>query len=328
MIDYNSLNRILIIRLSSLGDILLATPLVRSLKKKHPHILIDFLLREEYSDIYKYNPYINKLFAYKRDNETPEEIMSIKYDLILDLQNNIRSAGIRKKIKSERVTIFNKRTLDKLLLVKFKINRLKDAKQIPVRYAEALNNFELDDEGLELFIENKTPTISKHKNRYIGFAPGSRHFTKMWPEDYYITIGKKLNEAGYSIILFGGKDDRELCKRMSNEIPGSMDLSNDDDLLMTAVNMKECLALVCSDSGLMHTACAVKIPVLAFYGSTVREFGFTPFRNKNLILENNTLSCRPCSHIGRESCPKKHFKCMLEITPELAFNRLKDLINS
>jgi heptosyltransferase-2 len=77
----------------------------------------------------------------------------------------------------------------------------------------------------------------------------------------------------------------------------------------------------------MHTACAVKVPVIAFYGSTVREFGFTPFRNKNLILENNTLSCRPCSHIGRESCPKKHFKCMLEITPELAFNRLKNLIN-
>jgi heptosyltransferase-2 len=324
--DYNSLNRILIIRLSSLGDILLATPLVRSLKKKHPHILIDFLLREEYSDIYKYNPFINKLFAYKGDNKTPEEIMSIKYDLVLDLQNNIRSAGIRKKIKSERVTIFNKRTLDKLLLVKFKINRLKDAKQIPVRYAEALDNFELDDEGLELFIENKTPTISKYKNRYIGFAPGSRHFTKMWPEDYYITIGKKLNEAGYSIILFGGKDDRELCDRISKEIPGSQDLSNDNDLLLTAVNMKECIAVVCNDSGLMHTACAVKVPVLAFYGSTVREFGFTPFRNKNFILENNTLTCRPCSHIGRENCPKKHFKCMLDLTPDLAFGKLKELI--
>ena len=78
----------------------------------------------------------------------------------------------------------------------------------------------------------------------------------------------------------------------------------------------------------MHVACAMRIPVLAFFGSTVREFGFTPFRNKNLILENNTLTCRPCSHIWRDSCPKKHFKCMLEITPELAFNRIKELIQS
>lgn len=311
-----------------MGDILLTTPLVRSLKKKYPHILTDFLLREEYSDTYKYSPYINKLFTFKRDNEIPEELKSIRFDLILDLQNNIRSAGLRKKIKSDSVRVFNKRTFDKLLLVKFKMNRLKEAKQIPVRYTEVLDNFELDEEGIELFIENKETSIIKFDKRYIGVAPGSRHFTKMWPEDYYISLGRKLNNEGYIVILFGGKDDRELCKRISEQIPGSIDLSNENDLLQTAVNMKECMALICNDSGLMHLACAVKIPVLAFFGSTVQEFGFTPFRNKNLILENDTLTCRPCSHIGRENCPRKHFKCMLELTPDSAFDKLKNLINT
>jgi len=329
LIDYNSLNRILIIRLSSLGDILLSTPLVRSLKKKYPHILVDFLLREEYSEVYTYNPYINKLFILKRENKTiPEELSTTKYDLVIDLQNNFRSAGIRKKLKSEEVRLFNKRTIDKLLLVNFKINKLKDAEQIPIRYANSLENFQLDEEGFDLFTGKTKPSINRKEKKYIGFAPGSRHFTKTWPKDYYLSLGKKLNDEGYTIVLFGGKDDKDLCKEISFEIPGSINLSNDNDLHSTAVNMKECLAVVCNDSGLMHIACAMKVPVLAFFGSTVREFGFTPFRNKNLILENNTLTCRPCSHIGRAQCPKKHFKCMLEITPELAFNKLKELINS
>jgi heptosyltransferase-2 len=73
----------------------------------------------------------------------------------------------------------------------------------------------------------------------------------------------------------------------------------------------------------MHTATAVGIPVIAFYGSTVKEFGFTPYKAKNLILENNYLSCRPCTHIGRSSCPKKHFKCMKDVSPQLAIEKLK-----
>ncbi len=92
--------------------------------------------------------------------------------------------------------------------------------------------------------------------------------------------------------------------------------------------MKKCEAVVCNDSGLMHTACSQKIPVLVFFGSTVKEFGFTPYKNKNIILENNSLSCRPCTHIGKSYCPKGHFKCMLEIEPGIAFNKLNILLGS
>jgi heptosyltransferase-2 len=92
--------------------------------------------------------------------------------------------------------------------------------------------------------------------------------------------------------------------------------------------MKKCRAIVCNDSGLMHTACAMKVPVLSFFGSTVKEFGFTPYRCRNLILENNSLTCRPCSHTGRARCPKGHFKCMLELTPEKAFEALMTLVEN
>jgi heptosyltransferase-2 len=303
--------------------------LVRSLKTRYPHLLINFLLREEYQDVYLHNPNINKLFLLKRKNEDlSQNLITGKYDIVIDLQNNFRSAGIRNKIKSNTRIIFNKKTLDKLLLVKFKINRLKNAEQIPVRYAKAIDNFHLDDGRLDLFTGDIKPSINGKERKYIGFAPGSRHFTKMWPKDYYINLGKKLNEENYIIVLFGGKDDRKICEEVSENIPDSINLSNENDLLSTAVNMKECKAIVCNDSGLMHAACAMDIPVLTFFGSTVREFGFSPYKNKNLMLENNALSCRPCSHIGRESCPKKHFKCMLELNPGLAFNKLMELINT
>lgn len=287
-------------------------------------------MREEYQDVLINNPYINKLFLFKRNKKIniPDELISGKYDLIIDLQNNIRSAGTRDKIKSDSVRIFDKRTLDKLLLVKFKINNLKEAKQIPVRYAESVDRFELDEDGLDLFTGNEKASINGKDKNYIGFAPGSRHFTKSWPEDYYISLGKKLSDEGKTIVLFGGKEDTKLCEEISKSIFNSIDLSNNNNLLLTAANMKECKAIVCNDSGLMHTACAMKVPVLAFFGSTVTEFGFTPYNNKNLILENKTLSCRPCTHIGRENCPKKHFKCMLELSPGDAYNKLIGLINS
>lgn len=323
-------NKILIIRLSSLGDILLSTPLIRTLKENHPKIKIDFLLKEQYKDALSNNPFIERLFFYQYEknelNSLLKKLKNENYDLLVDLQNNFRSTQIRKELKSKFVK-FNKKNIDKFLLVNFKINLMKGANQIPQRYADSLE-LKLDNEGLDLFTKNKPSGKLKEENKYIGFCPGSRHFTKMWPKENYIEVGNLLNKAGYKVVLLGGKDDKEICLEISKNIPSSINLCNDDDILQTAANMKKCLAIACNDSGLMHTACAMQIPVLTFFGSTVREFGFTPYKNKNVILENNSLSCRPCSHIGRASCPKGHFKCMLEITPQLAFEKLITLINS
>ena len=93
-----------------------------------------------------------------------------------------------------------------------------------------------------------------------------------------------------------------------NCFPTAINLCNEDNILQTVTDMKKCRAIVCNDSGLMHAACAAGVPVVSFFGSTVKEFGFTPYNNKNLILENNSLSCRPCSHIGREKCPEIAFQ--------------------
>lgn len=321
--------KILVVRLSSLGDILLTTPLIRSLKKINPKLEIHFVLREEYKDVLLHNPFISKLITLKREdsNSTKKEILSKNnYDFVIDLQNNLRSRYLTNSLVCPKVR-FRKLSWQKFLLVKFKINKLSDALPIPERYASVIDDLNLDREGLDLFANKKSSESLNGLTNLIGFCPGSRHYTKMWPKEYYIELGKKSIGNGFNIVLFGGNDDKEICTEISSSLSKCVNLCNDNDILQTAADMKMCKTIVCNDSGLMHTACAVKVPIIAIFGSTVKEFGFTPYRSINLILENKSLTCRPCSHIGRSNCPKKHFKCMKEITPEMVNNSLIQLLN-
>lgn len=323
--NLKSLEKILIIRLSSLGDILLTTPIIRSLKNSYPNLKINFLLRQKYNDVLTQNPYLSKIFFYESGNESYQNLLdSLKqenFDLIIDLQNNLRSYKIRKKLKVPSYQ-FHKRSFDKFLLVNFKINHLKNAPQIPVRYAKTIANLSLDENSLDL-ISDKLPSDKLNENKnLIGFAPGSRHFTKMWPKEYFAQLGNKLVDKGFTIVLMGGTDDIQICNEISLGIKDSINLCNNNDLLQTAADMSKMKLLVCNDSGMMHVASSAKVPVAVIFGSSVKEFGFAPYKNKNLILENKLLSCRPCSHIGRERCPKGHFKCMLKITPESVFDEI------
>ena len=323
-------NKLLIVRLSSLGDILLSTPLIRSIKIRYPRIEIDFVVREEYKDLLLLNPHLRNIIIYNNDEHKlkllKNKICENNYDLIINLQNNLRS-WLLLKCYGSSVVGFKKNNINKFLLVNFNINNLKNAKQIPVRYASTLENFHLDDQGLELFTDKiQNPVLNGIEN-LVGICPGSKHFTKMWPEEYFIQLGKLLTKNGFKIVLFGGNDDIKVCERISSKLSFAINLCNDNNILQTAADMKCCKLIYCNDSGLMHTATAVNIPVIAFFGSTVKEFGFTPYNSKNLILENNSLSCRPCTHIGRDSCPKKHFECMKEITPQSAFEKLSLLFN-
>jgi heptosyltransferase-2 len=224
------------------------------------------------------------------------------------------------------VVKFRKKNIYKFLLVHFKINKLKDAPPIPVRYAQAINGLKLDDEGLEFYTDRQpNPKLNKNTN-YIGLCPGSKHFTKRWPKEYFLDLGKRFGEAGYTVLLFGGNEDENLCEEISGNLNPAINLCGNDDVLQTAADMKMCKVVYTNDSGLMHLAAALKVPVMAFFGSTVKEFGFSPYNAKSFVLEIEGLSCRPCTHIGRKSCPKKHFKCMKEISPATAFNCLRKLL--
>ncbi len=322
--DISGIKKILIIRLSSMGDILLATPLIRSIKNQNPSAEIDFVVKEEFFEVIKNNPHLTNIFRYsKKSAEKKELINSLKsrtYNILIDLQNNRRSAELTSRLHA-RTFRLKKNNIKKFLLVHFKINRLKNYPHIPIRYAQTAG-VNLDDEGLEIFTDDVADTNLKLNERYIGLCPGAKHFTKRWPKEYFVELGINLELNGYKIVLFGGTTERETIDEIASELKDPINLCN-DSILKTAANMRMCNLIYTNDSGAMHLACAVKIPVIAFFGSTVREFGFFPYKTQNVVLEIDSLPCRPCTHFGRKSCPLKHFKCMRDISTEMAFNTIR-----
>ncbi len=326
-------SKILIIRLSSLGDALLTTPVIRALKNKYPEKEFYFLVEDKFADAVRYNPNLTEVITYDKSDSGKnqlEKIKSINADFVIDLQNNIRSKNIVKYLKVPSVK-FIKPTIEKFFLVKFKINFYKKILSIPEMYASALGKeFSLDQNGLDFYYEDgkKAVNASAKDAKKIAFCPGSQHFTKQYPAEYFIQLGKKLTNDGYEITLLGGKSDRKICAEISSAIKGSKDESNDNNLFELAREMSRSSAVVCNDSGLMHLAAAVGTPVAAIFGSTVKEFGFFPYKAKSIVIENENLSCRPCSHIGKSKCKEGHFKCMLDLTPEIVYEKLNKLLEN
>ncbi len=327
--EFAGKKKILIIRISSLGDILLTTPVIRSLKNQFPENEISFLVDENFSDAIKFNPNLSKLFYYDKETRGKEVIGKLKnenFDFVIDLQNNIRSKNVVKSLKAKSVK-FVKPTLEKFLLVKFKLNLFKKIKPIPLLYASSLGeNFVLDNRGLDFYLAENLKASHKGNRNKIAFCPGSQHFTKQYPLQYFIELGNKIVADGFELVLLGGKNDREICAEISSNVDSSIDKSNDNDLFEIAREMEECTAVVCNDSGLMHLATAVGVPTLSIFGSTVEEFGFFPYKARSKVIQNNSLSCRPCSHIGKSKCPERHFQCMISLTPDLVYKNLKELI--
>lgn len=325
--DNSSVNKILLIRLSSLGDILLTTPVIRAIKKKYHHAKIDFVVKKNFEDAVLFNPNLTRIYVYdKHQTERLRTELSFRnYDLIFDLQNNFRSRVLTRLQKGKTLR-FRKPTFRKMLFVWSKINLLREIEPIPERYAAAADVL-LDEKELELFLPNDVLPRLEQQKKYIGFCPGAKHFTKRWLPEYFIELGNSLAKSGYTIVLFGGEAERELCSELSVKINGSINMQTENNLFQTAADMKVCKLIITNDSGLMHTAAAVGTPVAAIFGSTVREFGFAPYGVKNLILENKSLSCRPCSHIGKSSCPKGHFKCMKEIKPQFVLKSVENFLS-
>jgi len=325
--DISELKKILIIRLSSMGDILLTTPLIRSIKRQNPEVQIDFVIKEEFIELVKNNPNLTDILVYSKQSFEKQilinTLISNNYEIVIDLQNNIRSKEITKQLQCQTF-LFKKNDVKKFLLVNFKINRLKNAPPIPVRYAESAG-INLDDEGLDIFTDNVADPRLDLNEKYIGLCPGAKHFTKRWPKDHFIELGKKLESSGYKVVLFGGLNEEEFISEIANQLSSPVNLCG-DSILQSAADMKMCKAIYTNDSGAMHIACAVKVPVIAFFGSTVKEFGFYPYKSHSIELEIDNLPCRPCTHIGRKSCPLIHFKCMKDIKPDFAFNSLNRLL--
>jgi lipopolysaccharide heptosyltransferase II len=340
-------NRTLIIRLSSIGDVILASPLIRLLRKRFPQGQIDFLVKREYADLVRFNPHLRNVIeldargGFAELRALKRKLRQEKYDTVIDIQGNLRSVFLRAGL-SANVLKVNRRRLARFLLVNFKWNAYRTSPPVPVRYLETVRSAGIvdDGDGLELFIPEETCTrVQKHlsdagvdsQKGVVGLCPGAKHATKRWlPQRFAQLAIALLSEDVHKILILGGGDDRDLCASIEEQVVRStgkqncvVNLAGAFSLLETSSAMDACDTIVANDSGLLHLAAARKRDVVAIFGSTVREFGFYPYGTENKVIERRNLYCRPCSHIGGETCPEGHFRCMEEITVEEVLNAVR-----
>lgn len=313
------MKKILIIRFSSIGDIVLTTPVIRCIKEQKPETEIHYLTKKSFKGILENNPYITKIHAIEKNvNEVISDLKKEKFDLVIDLHSNLRSSQVKINLGKPANT-FKKLNFKKWILVNFKINTMP-ALHIVDRYMKTVEQLGIhnDNKGLDYFIPEKdeikiTSLPSMHQNGYIGFVIGAKHFTKQLPTEKIISICKKINQP---IVLLGGKEDiaraNEIEKAIGTNIYNACGKYN---LNQSASFIKQAKKIITHDTGLMHIAAAFKKEILSVWGNTVPAFGFTPYLPdpKSKIIEVKNLSCRPCSKIGYDKCPKGHFKCMVDI---------------
>lgn len=342
--------KILIIRLSSMGDVILSSVLPLQIKKKYPNSEIHFVVDKHFAEVYKYNPRIDKLIEYDK-SATLKEIVDLKnelknnldtgfYDIVIDLQRNLRSKIFRSGLSKSYLYV-HKLRLHKLSLVYAKKSLLKQIIPIPDLYINTAQSLGIDNENahLELWFPEEESNIYPPllKNEYdesqsedivISIAPGAFHKTKRLPEEKFVElINKLINQRKFKINIIGGIKDKKVTDFIKSKINGEInDFSESKSILKTAEVIDKSDLVISNDTGIMHIAAARKVPVIAIFGSTVKEFGFIPYQTKFKIIEKE-LPCRPCTHIGREECPKYHFNCMNLIEVDEIISSIYKLLN-
>lgn len=316
--------KFLIIRFSSIGDIVLTTPVVRCLKQQVQDAEIHYLTKKSYQDILQYNPFIDRIHILQDSiSNLTKELRQQNFDYIIDLHNNLRTWRIKTALNKVPSYCFNKLNYKKWLLTSFKINKLPPV-HIVDRYMETVKTFgvENDNKGLDYFIPEKdhvalTDLPVSHLHGYIAIVIGAALHTKKLPVEKLSELCSKIQ---HPIILAGGPEDKTDGEKIAAtdnikiyNACGKFNLNQSADLVRKAK------LVITHDTGLMHIAAAFQKKILSVWGNTVPEFGMYPYfantgssQNEELssMFEIKDLHCRPCSKIGYKKCPLGHFKCM------------------
>ncbi len=317
--------KFLIIRFSSIGDIVLTTPVIRCLKKQVPGAEVHFLTRDSFRDVVAHNPYIDKVHVLAHSWELMlEELKTEAYDYIIDLHRNTKTRRLKKQLQKKAFSFF-KLNIRKYIYTAFKVNTLPQL-HIVDRYLKTVESFgaKNDGAGLDYFISKQEETKKEdipgsHYAGYIACVIGAAHGTKRWPVHKWKEFCRQLD---HPIILLGGKEDAVNGDDIAATDPvkvynacGKFKLNESADLIRKAK------MVITHDTGLMHIAAAYRKPILSLWGNTVPSFGMYPYYGNRYtdvqsfdILQVNKLWCRPCSKIGYDKCPLGHFKCMEKIT--------------
>ncbi|GAB3270143.1 glycosyltransferase family 9 protein [Larkinella harenae] len=320
--------KFLVIRFSSIGDIVLTTPVVRCLKQQVPGAEIHFCTKRTFQSLVESNPYIDKgLYLDGNLNELIRQLKAEGYHYIIDLHNNLRTLLIKLRLGVPSYS-FDKLNWEKWLYVRFKINTLPNV-HIVDRYLKTTQSFGVvnDNNGLDYFIPYKDvvepgwipPT---HQRGYVAYAIGGQHNTKKLPVARMIELCRQIN---YPVILLGGKEDAEAGENIRQALGDTWiyNACGKYNLNQSASLLQQSVLVFSHDTGLMHIAAALKKKIYSIWGNTTPQLGMYPYKTQFVALENKPLRCRPCSKIGYDRCPLGHFKCMNELPFDFDLYELK-----
>ncbi len=329
------MTKFLIIRFSSIGDIVLTTPVIRCLKQQYPEAEVHYVTKKSYKTLLENNPYIDKVFTLEKSlNDLVKQLKSEDYDYVIDLHNNLRTSIIKFRLGVKSFS-FDKLNFQKWILVKFKKDIMPKV-HIVDRYMKTVESLGVknDDKGLDYFIPEKDEMPldwlpENFRNGYAVYAIGGQHETKKLPLNKMVELCKTIH---LPLVLIGGKEDVEIGDRLAPPAPdggafqsnssekappsgaeGAVNLCGKMNLNQSASIIQKATIVYTHDTGMMHVASALKKKVISIWGNTVPEFGMYPYQTEYEIIENKELNCRPCSKIGYSKCPLGHFKCMNEL---------------
>ncbi len=322
------MKKILIIRFSSIGDIVLTTPVVRCLKQQVSDVQLHYVTKAVFADILKHNPFIDKLHTFKNDiSEISDALAAVKFDLVIDLHKNLRSARL-KRILGVKSFSFNKINTQKFFAVNFKALRLLPPVHVVDRYFETVAPLGVssDEKGLDYFIsEADTISVPQHyfhgaAQPFIALVVGGSYFTKQIPVNKLSEICEK---AAMPVLLLGSAADTKIASQLMSQFPDLINTCGTLSINQSASVISQAAWVITSDTGLMHIASAYNRKIISLWGNTIPEFGMSPYmpHPENMILEVKDLKCRPCSKLGYHQCPRRHFECMNKIDLDL----VKDL---
>jgi lipopolysaccharide heptosyltransferase II len=327
--------RILLVRFSSLGDVLLTTPLIRALRTRHPAATISVLTKQAWAPLLSANPHLDEVIAVAPGQSLvplARALRAARFSHLLDLHGSVRTRVLRLLVPGSW-TGFDARRRARQSLIRSHRDTYRDRVPVPERYFEAARELDVAPDGrpAELFT---SPAAEARAEAWLAraglevdqhlvvLAPGSAHASKRWPVRHWRQLASELARRGFHIALVGGAGDRVVAAEIAASAGSrAASAAGELDLQASGALVRRATVTISGDTGPMHLATAVNTAVVALFGPTVEQFGFFPYQAEAVVLQRD-LPCRPCTSKGGPRCPLDHHRCLEEILPEEVMQRL------
>lgn len=331
-------NNILIVQTAFLGDLILTTPLIRETKNLFPSSNLFVVALPQYAGVLKNNPHIKEIIPFDKRNaklkeliKTSKRLKELKIDLAITPHRSFTTSVLlflaKPKFiigfKSNLLTIFYDKAIsypDEGLTIAKNLKLLSPIEDKKYEISTELFPSAEDFSRVKRILMEANFDLDKP---FISIAPGSVWETKKWKKEYYAELIAKLSEKKYNLILIGDKNEQSLCDEILRQANvTALNVAGKTSLLESAALISLCDLTICNDSGALHLANAMETDVFAFFGPTVKNFGFYPYRENDKVFEVE-LECRPCSSHGGNKCPLKHHNCMKLILPDFVLKEVE-----